>query len=442
MMEGMLKRGQALIARNMQSAVEIEDALGEGVRAEVYRARIGNAHYALKWYRPEYLAGDPKLWERLKAAIGGGTPTEQFLWPFDLVSHPRSNTFGGYLMPIRSPEFIGLVDLMRRQAEPSFCALSLMGFNLAHSFLKLHAAGLCYRDINLGNVFFNPGTGDIRLGDTDNVDVNLTPGSIKGTPGFMAPEVANGGVEPNAAGDRYSLAVLLFFIFLAGHPLKGKRELALPDDAADPDQSRRLCALDPVFIFDPHDESNRPQPGVHDNPLQLWPIYPGSLRKLFTRAFTVGLYDPDARVMENEWRKEMCALRDAIFYCPSCGAENFFDLELARQKKALGPCRGCHLALGNPPRMRLRAANGSQLVTLRRGAQLFAHHLEGDLYNFENPLAEVVTSPLGLKNLSLGQWTSRDQNGSAVEVKANEVLPLPADCRINFGKTVGEVRVS
>jgi DNA-binding helix-hairpin-helix protein with protein kinase domain len=441
MMEGMLQRGEVLIARNMQTSVEIEDTLGEGAQAEVYRARIGQAHYALKWYRPEYMAGDPKLWERLKVAINCGPPTEQFLWPFDLVSRPRSDTFGGYLMPIRSPEFISLVDLIRRRTELSFRVLSMVGFNLTNSFLKLHAAGLCHRDINLGNVFFNPGTGDIRLGDTDNVDVNLTPGSIKGTPGFMAPEVANGVVEPNAAGDRFSLAVLLFFIFLAGHPLKGKRQLTLPYDATDPDQSHRLYALEPVFLFDPHDESNRPQSGVHDNPLSFWPTYPDSLRKLFTRAFTVGLYDPDARVTENEWRKEMCALRDAIFYCPSCGAENFFDLELARQKKALSPCRGCHLTLGNPPRMRLRAANGSRLVTLCRGARLFAHHLEGDLYNFENPLAEVVTDPLGLKNLSSGKWISRGQNGSATEVKANEVLPLPADCRINFGKTVGEVRI-
>ena len=49
-----------LIARNMQSAVVVEDMLGEGGQAEVYRARIGDADYALKWYRPEYLAGDRK----------------------------------------------------------------------------------------------------------------------------------------------------------------------------------------------------------------------------------------------------------------------------------------------------------------------------------------------------------------------------------------------
>ena len=441
MMKGMLKRGDVLIARNMQSAAMIEDTLGEGAQAEVYRARIGDKDYALKWYRPEFLSGDQRLWERLKVAISSGTPTEQFLWPFDLVSYPRSSAYGGYLMPIKTPEFISMAGLIGGQAAPAFRALTMVGFNLAHSFLKLHAAGLCYRDINFGNVFFNPDTGDIRIADNDNVDVNLKPGSIKGTPDFMAPEVATDLVAPNAASDRFSLAVLLFRIFMIGHPLRGKRELTLPYDPSDPDQSHRLCAVDPVFIFDPNNDSNRPSPGVHDCPLNYWPIYPGSLRKLFIRAFTEGLDDPDARVMENEWRKELCALRDAIFLCPHCGAENFFDLELLRQKKSLNPCWGCLAMLGTPPRMRMGAAYGSHLVTLSPGGQLFAHHLEGDAYNFKSPLAEVVAGPLGLRNLSSGTWTSRGQNGSTQQVRFNEVLALAGDCQVNFGQSEAEVRV-
>jgi DNA-binding helix-hairpin-helix protein with protein kinase domain len=440
-MDGMLKRGQVLIARNMQSAAVIEDTLGEGAQAEVYRARIGDKDYALKWYRPEFLSGDQRLWERLKVAISSGTPTEQFLWPFDLVSYPRSNAYGGYLMPIKTPEFISMAGLIGGQTAPAFRALTMVGFNLAHSFLKLHAAGLCYRDINFGNVFFNPDTGDIRIADNDNVDVNLKPGSIKGTPDFMAPEVATDLVAPNAASDRFSLAVLLFRIFMIGHPLRGKRELTLPYDPSDPDQSHRLCAVDPVFIFDPNNDSNRPSPGVHDCPLNYWPIYPGSLRKLFIRAFTEGLDDPDARVMENEWRKELSALRDAIFLCPHCGAENFFDLELLRQKKSLNPCWGCLAMLGTPPRMRMGAAYGSHLVTLSPGGQLFAHHLEGDAYNFKSPLAEVVAGPLGLRNLSSGTWTSRGQNGSTQQVRFNEVLALASDCQVNFGKSEAEIRV-
>ncbi len=67
--------------------------------------------------------------------------------------------------------------------------------------------------------------------------------------------------------------------------------------------------------------------------------------------------------------------------------------------------------------MRVGADYGSQLVMLSPGAQLFAHHLEGDTYNFGSPLAEVIGNPLGLKNLSRGKWTSRNQNGSMTEVK-------------------------
>ena len=134
--------------------------------------------------------------------------------------------------------------------------------------------------------------------------------------------------------------------------------------------------------------------------------------------------------MENEWRKEMCALRDAIFHCPHCGAENFFDLELLRQKKTLDPCWGCRSALGNPPRMRVGAAYGSQLVMLSPGAQLFAHHLEGDTYNFGESAGRGRRRPAGAEEISLREpWTSRSQNGSMTEVNANEVLPLTADCQ-------------
>ncbi|HEX3941452.1 MAG TPA: hypothetical protein VHX11_08220 [Acidobacteriaceae bacterium] len=440
-MERLLKRGQTLMVRNMQASAVIEDLLGEGGQAEVYRARIGQMQYAVKWYRPEYLSVDVRLWDRLKVAITSGSPTEQFLWPFDFVSMPRTLAYGGYVMPLKPVDFISMADLIRRQCEPSFRALSIVGFKLANNFLKLHAAGLCYRDVNFGNVFFNPENGDIRIADTDNVDVNLRPGSIKGTPGFMAPEVARNLIQPNAMSDRFSLAVLLFFIFMLGHPLKGKRELTLPFDATDPDKSRRLCEDDPLFVYDPNNDSNRPVPGEHDPLLNFWPIYPASLRKLFMRAFTAGLGDPDGRVMENEWRKEMCAMRDSIFYCPCCTAENFFDLDLARQKKPMNPCWGCNTVLTNPPRMRLGGAYDAHFVVLSPGTELFPHHLEGDTYNFSAPLAQVVANPLGLRNLSASQWTSRTADGTLAEVLPGQVLSLASDCRVNFGRAQAEVRV-
>lgn len=440
-MEWMLKPGQKLVARGMQSAVIVEGILGEGAQAEVFRARVGSSHYALKWYRQEYLPADVRLWERLNVAIQNGSPTEQFLWPFDLVSAHRNGGCGGYLMPIKPDGFISLVDLIRRHAEPSFRALCIAGFHLAHSFLKLHAAGLCYRDINFGNVFFNPETGDIRIADTDNVDVNLKPGAIKGTPGFMAPEVGRDEVLPNASSDRFSLAVLLFYMFMLGHPLKGKREMDLPYDPADPDGSNRLCVQNPVFVFHPVDESNRPQQEFHNNLLCFWAIYPDSFRKLFTRAFTVGLLDTDARVMENEWRKEMCTLRDSIFECPHCAAENFFDIEHARKKIDLDSCWGCGARLSYPPRMRIGDANDASIVMLSNGAELFAHHTERDTYNFCTPLARIISNPLSLMNLSKHEWTSRTGNGTVTVTQANEILSLQENCRINFGKAEADVKL-
>lgn len=440
-MDWILKRGQMLVARGMHSACIVQDILGEGGQAEVYRARIGTQDYALKWYRKEYLAADRRLWERLKGAINSGSPTEQYLWPFDLVSLPHTAEYGGYLMPIKPTEFISLVDLIRRRSEPSFRALVNVGFLLANSFLKLHAIGLCYRDINFANIFFHPESGDIRIADTDNVDVNLRPGGIMGTRGFMAPEVGRGEVGPNAMTDRFSLAILLFFIFMLGHPLKGKRESELPFDAADPDGSRRLCADDPVFVFDPDDASNRPVPGVQDVMLNFWPIYPESFRRLFQRSFTVGLRDPDCRVMENEWRKEMCGLRDSIFYCPKCKAENFFDIDRVKRKMVSDPCWSCGQALEFPSRMRISGSHGVSLVVLSEGARLYPHHLEGDAYNFSTTIAEITEKPLSLRNESRNKWMARTPDGASVEVVPGERFPLNEGCRIHFGRAEAEIKL-
>jgi hypothetical protein len=87
-------------------------------------------------------------------------------------------------------------------------------------------------------------------------------------------------------------------------------------------------------------------------------------------------------------------------------------------------------------------AYGSHLVMLSHGAQLFPHHLEGDTYNFSAPLAEVISKPLGLRNLTSDPWTTQTRNGPTLEVKENEVLPLTADCHIHFGKAEADVRIS
>ena len=63
-------------------------------------------------------------------------------------------------------------------------------------------------------------------------------------------------------------------------------------------------------------------PGLQDNPLAYWPLYPQFVRDLFTRAFTDGLTDPiNGRVRESEWRSALLQLADSIMYCGGCGAD-------------------------------------------------------------------------------------------------------------------------
>jgi serine/threonine protein kinase len=373
-----------------------------------------------------------------------GPPTDRFLWPLELVSSPAVRDFG-YIMPLREVRFRGIADLMKRRIDPTFRALATAGFGLAHSFLHLHSQGLCYRDISFGNIFFDPDTGEIAICDNDNVTVDGDPASgILGTPRFMAPEVVRGEALPSTQTDLFSLAVLLFYFFLVHHPLEGRRELEI--HSFDLPAMTRLYGTHPLFIFDPHDHSNAPVPGQHDNAILAWPIYPRFLRDLFTRAFTTGLHDSEhGRVREGEWRAAMIRLRDSILYCRACGAENFYDGDALRASGgAPSNCWACKSVVPLPYRLRF----GRSLVMLNHDTRLFAHHLDEQRPNdFSRAVAEMARHPQhpeiwGLKNLSDETWSyCSGGDPRPAEVLPGRIVRLESGMRINFGRVEGEVRV-
>jgi serine/threonine protein kinase len=114
--------------------------------------------------------------------------------------------------------------------------------------------GLCYRDISFGNVFFDPDTGEVLICDNDNVAVDGEGKiGVLGTPRFMAPEIVRGEALPSMHTDVFSLAVLLFYMLIMHHPLEGKRELAIK--CLDLPAMNKLYGTDPLFIYDPDDDS-------------------------------------------------------------------------------------------------------------------------------------------------------------------------------------------
>ena len=443
-MNELLKTGQCVTIESSGGSCEVVQFLGGGGQGEVYRAKLGDEDLALKWYYPH--AATPEQRQALETLVKSGPPTDKFLWPLALAVAPAKATLPGfgYVMRLREPRYKGIVDLMKRRIDPSFRVLATAGLQLAHSYLQLHAKGLCYRDISFGNVFFDPQTGEVLICDNDNVAVNgQALGGVLGTPRFMAPEVVCGTGLPGTETDLFSLAVLLFYVFMIHHPLEGRKEAAIK--CLDLPAMNKLYGTEPVFIFDPVDRSNEPVPGCHDNATAFWPIYPKFLRDLFTRAFTVGIKDPQhGRVRESEWRAALVRLRDAIVYCAHCGGENFYDAEaLPAAGGKPAPCWSCRKEISLPYRIRI----AKNVIMLNHDTQLFPHHLDDQkLWDFDRPVAEVARHPTnpsvwGLKNLTPEKWVSTATDGSVKDVEPGRSATLAAGAKINFGKTEGEVRI-
>ncbi len=440
-MSQILQTGQTVQTETSGTDCVVEQFLGGGGQGEVYRANVGGAAMALKWYFPNQATEDQR--SALQNLIKSGSPDDRFLWPTELTSAQDIGGFG-YIMPLRAPRYKGIVSLVKGRIDPSFRALAIAGRDLAHSFLQLHSKGLSYRDISFGNVFFDPDTGDVLICDNDNVGVTgQTEARVLGTPRFMAPEVVRGEAMPSTETDLFSLAVLLFYMFMIHHPLEGEKEANIR--CFDLPAMTKIYGTEPVFIFDPADDSNRPVAGYQDNALIYWKIYPQFLRDLFTRSFTEGVRDPQhGRVRESEWRAAMTRLTDSLIYCAHCGNENFYDVEAL---KATGgtppPCWNCKQQLRLPPRMRI----GKHVIMLNHDTRLYPHHIDPSRsYDFSQPVAEITRHPKdpsiwGLKNLSDRKWNST-VGDTVKEVEPGRSVTLAVGTSINFGTSIeGEIRM-
>ena len=431
-------KGQTVWLEIAGERCEIKELIGSGGQGQVYRVGLHEQDYALKWYFPNNATTEQR--EAIERLVHKGPPNDRFLWPLDIALCQGYASFG-YLMPLRDGRYRGLAELMNREVDPTFRTLTRVGLELADSFLRLHSLGLCYSDISFGNIFFDPVTGDISICDNDNVAVDGEGISgVLGTPRFMAPEIVGGYARPAANTDLYSLAVILFYIFMIHHPLEGRREREI--NCLDLAGMQKLYGTDALFIFDPKHGANRPVAGVHNNATLFWNFYPGYVRDIFTRAFTEGLRDPGARVRESEWRTVFTRMRDQIFYCDKCGAENFLTDEGDKPGAMTSQeCWNCREAMVPPLRLHL----GHHSMVLNQDTLLYAHHLDANRRNdYSEILAEMVPHPKrpdvwGLKNMSAQTWNSFPPSGAPMEVAAGRSVSLVPGLRIRFGNVEGTV---
>lgn len=420
---------------------KVDKFLGGGGQGEVYKAQWGGHDVALKWYNEQCATSDQKA--ALEALIRAGTPTDKFLWPEDLASAIGVPGFG-YIMKLRPPEYKGLDSLMAGRIEPPARVLITAGFELTKAFRDLHTKGLCYRDISFGNAFFDPTTGAVLICDNDNVAQNRTAKSgVAGTPDFMAPEIVRMEAKPSTSTDMHSLAVLLFYLLSFGHPLLGKR--ILKTRCWDGPAREKMFGKEPLFIFDPNDDSNAavdlsvdPTGEAGALPKLYWAMYPSFLKKTFIKAFTTGLHNPNERVTELEWQRALVALRDSLFYC-ACGKANYYDLDVVQAGGRSKKCWDCR----NDPQLPFRIRIGKSIVMLNAETKLFSHHINDD-FVFSTPVAEVIRHPTdrniwGLKNLGTVKWSTGAPDGTMKDVEPGKSVPLVANTKIHFGMVDGEI---
>lgn len=398
--------------------LEVIQKLGEGGQGVVYKVNYNGKPLALKWYFGNKLNNADKFYRNIQNNIKQGTPTGAFLWPLEITEYFEGSF--GYLMELRPPEYKDFsLFLLAKVHFANIEALINTALCITNGFRELHNRGYSYQDLNDGNFFVNPKTGDVLICDNDNVAPYGENLGIAGKCRYMAPEVVMGQKRPDSHTDRFSLAVVLYMLLFLNHPLEGKRTMC---PCLTEELERKFYGSDPVFVWDPANDANRPVRGVHTNEIKLWPLYPAFVRKTFEKAFSHEVMvgnDTTHRVIEKEWQEVFTTLRDLTIKC-SCGSETFIDPSQQSCR-----CINCGKSIERPPILKVKKYHAA----LAPGKKLYACHVQYDSDDFKEAKGEVISSRnnpslLGLRNDSNNTWEAILPNGSSKGYPNGQVIKL------------------
>ena len=411
-----------IIKTSMGRPVKIVKELGEGGQAVVYLAEYQGDYKALKWFDADKMPDKEAFYENLKEIINRGSPDSAFLWPEELTEE-KYGSFG-YIMKLIPKEYHKLSEIMNVADLDfrTFKEVTEAAIKITFAYGKLHKSGYAYQDINYNNLYINPDTGDVLIGDNDNIAPDGVNLGIIGTPRYMAPEVGSGERRPDTQSDRYSLAVILFYLFFWSHPLEGEQWLGCLTDK----KSEKIYITNPVFILDPDDSSNRPVKNIHKYVLERWPFMPDYFKSAFIRNFSKeAIRNPQSRMTEYEWLKILTRFRSDIVIC-SCGN----NLVIKENSQLI--CDSCGKTLAVEHRLQLPDYN----VSAVKGTRIYRCQL--GFCNGDNALDRVGliadkgdNNPV-LRNLSNITWSAITPSGKARTVAPGEAVPLKAGIQLKI----------
>lgn len=387
--------------------------LGRGGQGIVYLVEVCGEKKALKWYLN---APDDKFYRNLDQNIASGAPSDAFLWP-EYLTEKQQGSYG-YIMKLRPQNYYEFGNfLLAKVSFKSFTAMLSAAMKICDGFMMLHRFGYSYQDLNDGNFFIDPQTGDVLICDNDNVMPQGEKSGIMGKARYMAPEIVAGGI-PDKYSDRFSLSVILFMLFYANHPFEGAKVVACPcmTEAFE----KKFYGSEALFIYDPTDKSNLPVRGIHQNVIRRWPVFPQMLRDAFIEEFSKEkLQDPCTRMIEQNWKKIISSVRDSLVVCQHCAEETFVNVSDSTDK-----CMNC----GKDVDLSKRLVINNRSLPLTQNTYI---NIDED----NTPDGVVTTDSNGfmlIKNISTETWTVETPSGKIKTVAPNEILPVKEGLKITF----------
>lgn len=420
-----LKVGTQVKLRNGTSC-KVKKELGRGGQGIVYLVEYNGKDYALKWY---IIPCSEAFYENLERNVKKGAPSPSFLWP-EAVTEYQNDSFG-YLMKLRPQgyEEIGAFMLAKAKFSSVNCLLKAC-LEICTAFQKLHINGLSYQDMNDGNFFINPQTGDVLICDNDNVAPNGVNMGIAGKSGYMAPEIVEKETTPNRYTDYFSLSVILFILLHLNRPFEGAKTLSCPCITEELD--KKFFGKECVFILDPNDNSNRPVRGVHTNVIRRWPLFPKLLQNAFIKTFSKeAILTPNKRLIDRDWQDILVQVRSLYVSCPICNKYTFIDLD-----KDANVCMECGKNITKP----LMIVLGKYQVPLIPGQKIYQCQISSD-NDYNKVVAEVIRNPnnpnkWGLNNFSGQSWIVITPSGEMKTVDNGKSMPLIQGLNIRFNKEI------
>lgn len=387
--------------------------LGRGGQGIVYLVEVCGEKKALKWYLN---APDDKFYRNLEHNIASGAPSDAFLWP-EYLTEKQQGSYG-YIMKLRPQNYYEFGNfLLAKVSFKSFTAMLSAAMRICDGFMMLHRFGYSYQDLNDGNFFIDPQTGDVLICDNDNVMPQGEKSGIMGKARYMAPEIVAGGI-PDKYSDRFSLSVILFMLFYANHPFEGAKVVACP--CMTESFEKRFYGSEALFIYDPTDKSNLPVRGIHQNVIRRWPAFPQILRDTFIEEFSKEkLQNPSSRMIEQNWKKIISTIRDSLVVCHHCAEETFVNISNTTDK-----CMNC----GKDVDLSKRLVIKNRSLPLINKTSIY---IDED----NTPDGVVTTDSNGfmlIKNVSTETWTVETPSGKIKTVAPNEILPAKEGLKITF----------